>query len=133
MEIRETLAIADGSLIATSKTWKIQFAFAGPDRRYQYTFLDLGLHEIDRLIKDYPLAFERYERLKHELPASAKVNETFGASLTVRVNDFADGVCLATYRNPINTRPELDLYVDILRKAQLRGAQLMQAAAALRA
>lgn len=131
MEIKEALAIADGSLIATAKGWKIKFAFAGPDRRYQYTFLDLGLREVDTLIKDYPLAFERYERLKRELPATAKANETFSANLTIRVNDFAEGVCLAAYRAPIKTRRELELYVDILRKAQLRGAELMQAAAAL--
>lgn len=131
MEIKEALAIANGSLIATSKNWKIQFAFAGPDRRYQYTFLNLGLHEIDTLIKEYPVAFERYERLKRDLPASAKANEAFSANLTIRINDFAEGVCLATYRAPIKTRRELDLYVDILRKAQLRGVELMRAAAAL--
>jgi hypothetical protein len=93
--------------------------------------LDHGLHEIDRLNKDYPLAFERYERLKLNLPASAKASEPFGGNLTIRVNDFADGVCLATYRHPIGTRLELDLHVDLLRKAQLRGAELMRAAAAL--
>lgn len=131
MEIREALGLPDGSLIATSKDWKIQFDFAGPDRRYRYTLLSLGFHEVDTLIKEYPAAFERYEKLKQELPTSTKANETFSANLTIRVNDFAEGVCLSNYRSPVKTRRELDLYVETLRKAQLRGAELMRAAASL--
>ncbi len=131
MEIKEALAIDGGALIATSNSWKIQFAFAGLDRRYQYTFLNLSPHDVDALLKDYPMAFKRYERLKRELPPSTKANETFSADLTIRVNDFAEGVCLATYRTPINTQAELDLYLDILRGAQRRGDELMRAAADL--
>ncbi len=131
MEIKESLAITGGSLIATPKNWKLQFAFPGPDQRYQYTFVNLEPNDIGALLVSYPVAFERYLRLKRELPPSTKANETVGSHLTIRVNDFADGVCLATYRSPVRTEVELDHHLGILRDAQLRGVKLMRAAADL--
>lgn len=51
--------------------------------------------------------------------------------MTVRVNNFADGVCLAGHREPIRTQEELDRCMTVLREAQLRGVQLIRAAADL--
>src|SRR5690606_10774512 len=117
-----------GSLVATAKGWRVEFAFPGPDHRYNYTLFKLNPRELGALALAYPSAYRRYRELSRQFPIGSTVTEAFGSHLTIRVNDFADGVCLANYRAPVRTESELQQRLRILQDVPVRGARLAAAA-----
>lgn len=132
VEIREPLSISHGALVATEAAWRVTFAFPGPDARYSYTVLELRALQVQTLLRDYERGFDRYELLKGTLPRGINATEQFGGFLTIRVGDFAEGVCLSSYQVPVRTRAELDRRLRELRSAIGRGDELVAAAKALK-
>ena len=103
------------------------FSFPGPDRRYKYTHVHFTRDGVLKLIQDYKVAFERYEKLKVLVPAGTDLSEQFNKSLTIRAGRIAPGVCMAGYRNPISDSQSLAKTVFALRRIIERGDELVKA------
>ncbi|WP_372623375.1 hypothetical protein [Falsiroseomonas sp.] len=127
LEIKEAIGWAGGEILADKDGWRLSFYLRGPDSRYSGSWFKVEASEVPRLIEGYRSAFLRFEQISAAVPDGTKVNESKGR-LTIRVGDFAAGVCMGSYHNAVGTRNSLQTVTDALTRALSRGPALVAAA-----
>ncbi len=82
--------------------------------------------ELLRLIKDYKVAYAKYRELKRSAVPGSELALELGLRLTISVGGHFDGVCLASYHNPINTDIAFERRMRVYEMAQVRAHKVQQ-------
>lgn len=115
-----------GVLRVFADRWEIEYYFPGPDQRYNATFLKYDERELSRLTEDYKVAYSKYRELKHSAAPGSELTLELGLRLTIRVGGHFDGVCLASYHDPINTDIAFQRRMRVYEMAQVRAHKVQQ-------
>lgn len=121
-EYKEKLT-SGGELSVTAKGWSIKYYFAGPDRRYNGTFVTIPGNDIDKYIAAWKNNFKKYLELKKAIPAGGKFDTAAEMGMCIRIG-FSEGVCLKSYHMPIRTEEKLNQVVSDYSFAKKRAQQI---------
>lgn len=112
-----------GELCITAKSWSIKYYFAGPDRRYNGTFVTIPGSEIDKYIDAWKNNFNKYTELKQMIPSGGSFDAAAEMGMHIHIG-FSEGVCLRTYHMPIRTTEKLNQVLSDYTFAKVRAQQI---------
>lgn len=120
-----------GKLKVSKASWEIQYYFPGPDLRHNGTFVSVPGNSIDQYISAFHENWAEYEKLKAFVPKGGEFTKSGKLNMTIRIGNFAQGVCLRSYHMPINSAQQLEKIVGGYRYAAQRAPQIQQFLASL--
>ena len=113
-----------GTLKVEQRSWSIQYYFPGPDARYNGDFVAIYSSQIEVYIKAFKENYAKFEELKKTIPSKAEFQMDGKMGMTIRVNGYSTGVCLAGYRLNINSPNKLREIIQSYRDAQERAEHI---------
>ena len=113
-----------GTLKIEQRSWCIEYYFPGPDLRYNGDFIVIQSSQIESYISAFKENYVKYEELICTIPGKAEFQMQGKMGMTIRVNDYFRGVCLANYRMNINSRDKLKQAIDSYEYARSRAHQI---------
>ena len=120
-----------GKLKVNKLSWEISYYFSGPDMRYNGTFFSVPGGSIDEYIIAFDDNWAEYEKLKTAIPKGGEFSTHGKKGMTIRIGNFAEGVCVQSYHMPISSRQQLNKVIDSYRYAVQRATQVQQLLASL--
>jgi hypothetical protein len=127
----EELLPCGGKLKVTRTSWEISYYFPGPDLRYSGTFVSVPGRSIEQYISAFRDNWAEYEQLKATIPRGGEFSKTGKMGMTIRIGNFAQGVCLQSYHMPITSAQRLETVIDGYRYAAQRAPQIQTFLASL--
>ena len=106
------------------RSWSIEYCFPGPDARYNGDFVTINSSQVETYIKAFQENYAKFEELRQAIPGKAEFQMAGKLGMTIRVNGYFDGVCLAGYRLNINSPDKLREIIRSYRDAQERAEQV---------
>lgn len=120
-----------GKLKVTKTSWEIFYYFSGPDMRYNGTFVSVPGRSIEQYISAFNENWVEYEQLKMALPKGGEFSKLGRMGMTIRIGNFAQGVCIQSYHMPISTVQQLEKVIGSYRYAAQRAPQIQSFLASL--
>ena len=90
-----------GTLCVFNHSWEVKYYFPGPDLRHNGTFLRFGDRDIPKLVVAYQSAYQKYLDLKRTIAPGVELKLEQALNLTIRVGGHFEGICLASYHDPV--------------------------------
>jgi hypothetical protein len=113
-----------GKLKVSRIGWEILYYFPGPDLRHNGKFFTIAGASISRHIQAYEENWQEFAQLKATIPKGGTFSKPGTHGMTIRIGDFAEGVCVEHYRLPINSEQALKKMLDGYRYAAERAVQI---------
>lgn len=120
-----------GKLKITKKSWEIFYYFSGPDLRYNGDIISIQGSFVEKYISAFIDNWSEYESLKMAIPTGGDFSKQAKMDMTIRIGNFAEGVCIKSYHMPISSKRELDKLIDGYRYASKRAPQIQAFLASL--
>lgn len=127
----EELLPCGGRLKISKTAWEISYYFPGPDMRYKGTFVSVPGTSIEQYIAAFNENFAEYERLKASIPKGGEFSKDCKMGMSIRIGNFAQGVCLRAYHMPINSVHQLEKVIGGYRYAAERAPRIQEFLASL--
>lgn len=116
-----------GGRLKISKTdWEILYYFPGPDLRHNGTFKNIPGSLIDQYIQAYQDNWQEYVQLKSAIPSGGDFSKTGKCGMTIRIGNFAQGVCLQSYHMAVSSEEQLKKVLDGYRYGAQRAVQVQE-------
>lgn len=115
-----------GKLVVTLHNWSIQYSFPGPDRRYNWTFLEIESYEITSYINAWKENFSEYLNLKRRLRYDGSITKTGLKNMCIRAGAYPQGVCILGNHMPICTEEKLNLVISDYMNASERAKEIQR-------
>jgi hypothetical protein len=120
-----------GKLKVTKLSWEISYYFPGPDMRYNGTLVSVTGSSIEAYISAFNENWTEYEQLKSVIPSGGDFSKPGKMGMTIRIGNFAPGVCIHSYHMPISSKQQLVKVIDGYRYASQRAPQIQKFLASL--
>ena len=127
----EELLPCGGKLKVTKSSWEIAYYFSGPDFRYNGTFFSIPGNSIEHYITAFHENWLEYEKLKDFIPSGGEFSKNGKMGMTIRIGNFAQGVCLHSYHLPIYSIHRLEKIIAGYRYATERAPKIQEFLSAL--
>jgi len=120
-----------GKLKISKATWEISYYFAGPDMRHNGTFVSVPGNSIEQYISAFNDNWAEYEQLKASIPNGGEFSKISKMGMSIRIGNFAQGVCIRSYHMPISSAQQLERITGGYRYAAQRAPQIQKFLASL--
>jgi hypothetical protein len=115
-----------GKLKVTKASWEISYYFSGPDMRHNGTFVSIHGGSIEKYISAFNDNWAEYEHLKSIIPSDGDFSKQGKMGMSIRISNFAQGVCIQSYHMPIASKQKLDKVTNGYRYASKRAPQIQK-------
>ncbi|MCA1771939.1 MAG: hypothetical protein LC677_04680 [Halomonas sp.] len=115
-----------GKLKVTKTSWEISYYFSGPDMRYNGTFVTVPGASIEKYISAFAENWAEFEQLKESIPKGGDFSKPGKQGMTIRIGNFAQGVCIQSYHMPISSAQELEKVIGGYRYAAQRAPKIQE-------
>lgn len=115
-----------GSLRVSKMSWEITHYFPGPDLRHNGKFFTIQGSSINNHIEAYEENWREFLLLKTSIPKGGTFSKSGTGGMTIRIGDFAEGVCVEHYHIPISSERSLKHILDSYRYAAERAIQIQE-------
>lgn len=99
--------------------------------RYNGTFVSVSGNSIEQYISAFNENWKEYEQLKATIPKGGDFSKPGKQGMTIRIGNFAQGVCIRSYHMPISSAQQLEKIISGYRYAAQRAPQIQQFLASL--
>lgn len=120
-----------GKLRVTKTSWEVSYYFPGPDLRYNGTFVSVPGGSIEKYISAFNENWAQYEKLKETIPIDGEFSKLGKMGMTIRIGNFAQGVCIRSYHMPISLKQQLEKLIGSYCYAAQRAPQIQDFLASL--
>ncbi|TPE54112.1 hypothetical protein FJM67_05735 [Maribrevibacterium harenarium] len=115
-----------GKLKVNKESWEISYYFSGPDSRYNGTFVSVPGESVERYISAFIDNWEDYKKLQESIPKGGDFSTVGKMGMSIRLGNFAEGVCIQSYHMPISSEQDLKKVISGYRYASQRALQIQQ-------
>ena len=116
----------DGKLIVKNSSWEIRYYFPGPDQRHNGTFVHIPGAQIEQYISAFQENWIEYLKLREVIPKGGEFSKQGNMGMTIRLGNFAQGVCLHSYHMPVSSSTTLEKILVGYRYAAQRAPQIQK-------
>jgi hypothetical protein len=113
-----------GKLKVSKISWEITYYFHGPDMRYNLTVVSVPGSSIEQYITAFNDNWAEYEQLKASIPKDGAFEKNGKMGMSIRIGNFAQGVCLRSHHMPISSAQQLERVIGGYRYAVHRAPQI---------
>lgn len=120
-----------GKLKVSKAAWEISYYFPGIDMRHNGTFVSVPGNSVEQYISAFNDNWTEYEQLKATIPKGGDFSKNGKMGMSIRIGNFAQGVCLRLHHMPISSASQLEKIIGGYRYAVHRAPQIQQFLASL--
>lgn len=123
--------VCGGKLKVTKASWEITYYFSGPDLRYNGEFVSIAGNSVEQYISAFQENWAEYKKLMETIPKGGEFSKGGKMGMSIRIGNFAQGVCVKSYHMPISSEQQLEKVISGYRYAVQRAPQIQQFLASL--